>query len=226
MEDALNLIKMFLIGPYPNGSLGGLAINIFLAMTSMASGFVLGLFLALGRLSANRVVRGVVTLLIETTRALPLLLIVFWFYFFIPLLVGRPLPILLSVYLSFTFYSAVNQAEIFRGGLMNVNQGQRHVASCTGLSPYQCMRYIILPQVLKMMLPAFISFFVSLFKDTSVAYIIGVVDLTQIGIMLNQREPDKFLLSHMLIAVLYFVFCLFLSRYAKKWEKKQMMWST
>ncbi|ACL75982.1 amino acid ABC transporter permease [Ruminiclostridium cellulolyticum] len=225
LADIPNLIKMFLIGPFPQGPLGGLAINVFLAVITMASGFILGLFLALGRISKNIVIRRIVTCVIEITRALPLLLIVFWFYFFIPLLAGRPLPILLSAYLSLTFYSAVNQAEIFRGGLTSIDKGQWQVASCTGLSHYQCMTYIILPQVLRMMLPSFVGFLISLFKDTSVIYIIGIIDLTQIGIMLSQREPDKLIFSYILVAMLYFILCFILSHFAKKWESKQARWS-
>lgn len=225
LADIPNVIKMFLIGPFPQGPLGGLAINILLAVITMASGFILGLFLALGRISKNNIIRRIVTCVIEITRALPLLLIVFWFYFFIPLLAGRPLPILLSAFLSLTFYSAVNQAEIFRGGLMNINNGQWQVASSTGLSHYQCMVYVVLPQVLRMMLPSFVGFFISLFKDTSVIYIIGIIDLTQIGIMLSQREPDKLIFSYILVAMMYFVFCFILSYFAKKWEAKQLKWS-
>ncbi len=224
LADIPNLIKMFLIGPFPQGPLGGLAINILLAVITMASGFILGLFLALGRISKNIIIRRIVTFVIEITRALPLLLIVFWFYFFIPLLAGRPLPILLSAYLSLTFYSAVNQAEIFRGGLMNINKGQWQVASSTGLSNYQCMVYVILPQVLRTMLPSFVGFFISLFKDTSVIYIIGIIDLTQIGIMLSQREPDKLIFSYILVGMMYFIFCFILSYFAKKWEAKQIKW--
>ncbi|MCL2151423.1 MAG: amino acid ABC transporter permease [Oscillospiraceae bacterium] len=224
LSDIPNLIKMFLVGSFPQGPLGGLAINAFLAIVTMASGFVLGLLLALGRISKNTLTSRIITFVIETTRALPLLLIVFWFYFFIPLFAERPLPTLLSAFLSLTFYSAVNQAEIFRGGLMNVAKGQWQVAYTTGLSYVQCMINIILPQVLRMMLPSFAGFFISLFKDTSVIYIIGIVELTQVGIMLSQREPDKLVFSYILVAAMFFGICFILSFYAKKWEAKQLKW--
>jgi His/Glu/Gln/Arg/opine family amino acid ABC transporter permease subunit len=225
LADILNHIKMFLVGPFPHGPLGGLAINIFLAVITMVSGFILGLFLALGRISQNTVIRRIVMCLIENTRALPLLLIVFWFHFVIPLFAGRPLPNLLSAYFSLTFYSAVNQAEIFRGGLMNMNKGQWEVAFSTGLSRCQCIIYVILPQVLRMMLPSFVGFFISLFKDTSVIYIIGIIDLTQMGKMLSQREPDKIIFSYVMVAILYFIFCFILSLASKRWERKQLKWA-
>jgi ABC-type amino acid transport system permease subunit len=76
-----------------------------------------------------------------------------------------------------------------------------------------------------MMLPSFVGFFISLFKDTSVIYIIGIIDLTQMGMMLSQREPDKLILSYILVAMMYFIFCFILSYFAKKWEAKQLKWS-
>lgn len=221
MTDVFKIVKMFLIGTYPNGGLGGLAINILLALLTMVSGFILGLFLALGRISKRKAISKTVAFIIELVRALPLLLLIFWFYFLIPLFMGRTLPLFLSAYLSVTLYSAVNQAEIFRGGFMNINKGQWQVASCMGLSYYQCIIYVILPQTLRMMLPSFVSFFISLFKDTSVISIIGLIDLTQIGKMLSQREPDKIVLSYIIMAILYFIICFALSRVAKKIELRQ-----
>ena len=166
MNEFLNNLKFFLVGPYPNGELGGLAINLILSLATMVSGFVLGLLLALGRISGNRLLKGVCSFVIELIRAMPLILLVFWFYFMIPLFAGKPMPILLSAYLSITIYSAVNQAEIFRSGFMNIGKGQWQVAECTGLSYFQSVVYIILPQTLRMMLPSFVSFFISILKDT------------------------------------------------------------
>ncbi|SFR57567.1 amino acid ABC transporter permease [Anaeromicropila populeti] len=221
MTDILKIIKMFLIGPFPQGELGGLAINIILALLTMVSGFVLGLLLVLGRISKKAVIRKITTFIVEMIRALPLLLIVFWFYFLIPLFSGKTLPLFLSAYLSVTLYSAVNQSEIFRAGFMNISKGQWQVASCMGMSYSQCIIHIILPQTLRMMLPSFVGFLLSLFKDTSVISIIGLIDLTQTGIMLSQREPNKLVFSYIVMGGLYFVFCFALSRVAKKIELKQ-----
>lgn len=222
--DVLKNIKMFLIGTFPQGILGGLAINILLALMTMISGFILGLFLALGRISKKVFIRKITTCLVEIIRSLPLMLIVFWFYFMIPLFAGKPMPIFLSAYLSITLYSAVNQAEIFRGGFMSINKGQWQVASCMGLSYYQCILHIILPQTLRIMLPSFVGFFISLFKDTSVVSVIGMIDLTESGLMLSQREPNKLIFSYVVMGSLYFICCFALSRIAKKMEIKQQEW--
>ena len=222
MISVSNEIRMFMIGSFPNGNLGGLALNILIALFTIFSGFILGLFLALGRLSKNTAINHVATFVIETMRALPLLLIIFWFHFFVPLFIGRPFSPFWSAYFSLSLYSAVNQAEIFRGGLKNVANEQWQVAKSTGLSYRQSLIYIILPQVVKMTLPSFVSFFISLFKDTSVIYIIGIMDLTQMGIMLSQRHPSKIIFSYILVATFYFTICFALSLYAKRLEARKL----
>ncbi|MBQ7896492.1 MAG: amino acid ABC transporter permease [Oscillospiraceae bacterium] len=219
--DFFNTLKFFLVGPFPVGAVGGIAINIFLALLTMAAGFLLGFVLALGRISKSFILRKLCTILIETVRATPLMLLVFWFYFIVPLFASRPMPILFSAFLSISLYSAVNQAEIFRTGFANVDKGQWQAASSTGLSKLQCMVYVIIPQVLRNMLPSLVGFFISLFKDTSVVTIIGIIDLTHVGLMLSQRNPSFLLYSYLIMALMFFVCCFALSRLAKKLEKKQ-----
>jgi polar amino acid transport system permease protein len=219
MVDILQILKLFLIGPYPNGEIGGLFINLFLAVTSLGTGFVFGLFLALGRTGSNRIIAFICASIIDITRATPLLLIIFWFYFFIPSLLGQSVSLIFSAYISLSLYSTVNQAEIFRGGLLSISRGQYHAAFSTGLNSTQTMIFVILPQILRMMLSSFVSFFMSLIKDTSVIYIIGIVDLTQIGVMFSQRQPAKLLLSYLIVGILYFIVCSILSKVAKRYEK-------
>lgn len=219
----LNNLKFLLIGPFPTGALGGLAINLLLALMTMASGFIIGLILALGRTCKVFVIRKLCGFIVDIVRALPLMLIVFWCYFVVPLFAERPMPLLFSAFLSISLYSAVNQAEIFRSGFMNIDKGQWQAAASTGLSRSQCMAYIILPQTLRKMLPSLFGFFISLFKDTSVVTIIGIIDMTHVGLMISQRDPSKLLFSYMMMGALFFVFCFALSRLAKKIEAKQQL---
>lgn len=216
-----NNIRFLLIGPYPNGDMGGLVVNILLALTTMVSGFILGLLLALGRISKKKLLSRICTFIIDTIRSLPLVLIVFWFYFIIPLFAGKPIPELLSAYISISLYSVVNQAEIFRGGFATIGKEQWQAGKCTGLSRSQCMLYIILPQTLRIMLPSFVGFFISLFKDTSVISIIGVIDMTHVGLMISQKNPDKIIFSYLIMGAFYFIICFALSRAAKRIERKQ-----
>ena len=221
--DMYHLFKFLLVGPFPVGALGGLAINVVLAVVTMASGFVIGLVMALLRTSRFAVLRGIMAALIGVFRAIPLMLILFWIYFLVPLFAGKPMPILFSAFIAITIYSAVNQAEIFRSGIMNVDKGQWEVAASTGLSKFQCLIHVVLPQVLHKMHASFVSFFISMFKDTSIATTIGVIDLVKAGMMVSQKYPSQLFLSYFLMAALFFVICFLLSRYAKRLEVRQQL---
>lgn len=221
-------LKFFLTGPFPNGLLGGLAINVILAALTMTSGFFIGLLLALARTQLGRSVPGkavkyLSAAFVELIRAMPLVLILFWIYFLVPVFAGKQLPIFFSAFLAITLYSAANQAEIFRSGIMNVDKGQWQVATSTGLSRLQTIRYIIVPQVVHKMMPSFVSFLISMFKDTSIATTIGLIDLTRAGLMLSQKYPSQLFFSYFLMALMFFVICFALSRYAKQLEIKQQL---
>lgn len=218
--DMYHLFKFLLVGPFPVGALGGLAINVVLAVITMATGFVLGLFMALARTSRIAWLRGLMAAIIAFFRAIPLMLILFWIYFLVPLFAGKSMPILFSAVLAITIYSAVNQAEIFRSGIMNVDPGQWQAAASTGLTRSQCIWLVILPQVLRKMQTSFVSFFISMFKDTSIATTIGVIDLVKAGMMVSQRYPGQLFLTYFLMGAMFFVICFALSRWAKRLEEK------
>ncbi len=219
--DMYRLFKFLLVGPFPAGALGGLAINVTLAVVTMASGFIIGLVMALLRTSRFAVLRAAMAAIIGVFRAIPLMLILFWIYFLVPLFAGKPMPILFSAFIAITIYSSVNQAEIFRSGIQNVDKGQWEVATSTGLSKFQCLVHVVLPQVLHKMHASFVSFFISMFKDTSIATTIGVIDLVKAGMMVSQKYPSQLFLSYFLMAALFFVICFALSRYAKRLEVRQ-----
>ena len=221
--DMYHLFKFLLVGPFPAGALGGLTINVLLAVTTMASGFVIGLLMALVRTSRFTVLRGITAGIIAVFRAMPLMLILFWIYFLVPLFAGKTMPIFFSAFIAITIYSAVNQAEIFRSGIVNVDKGQWQGATSTGLSRFQTLRYVVLPQVLHKMHASFVSFFISMFKDTSIATTIGVIDLVKAGMMVSQKYPSQLFLSYFLMAALFFVICFALSRYAKRLEVKEQL---
>lgn len=213
------MLKFFLIGPFPNGAVGGIALNFFLTITTLLTGFVLGMLLALGRTSKYRILRAPCTLVIEVARSIPLLLIAFWFVLVVPLLIGQAVPGLLTAYLAIALYSAVNQAEIFRGGILSIDKGQYQAAACTGLSKLQCMTSIILPQVFHKVLPSYVGFIISLFKDTSLVTIVGLIDLTYAGTMVSQRYPSDLFLCYGIMALMYFIVCFVLSKVASRLEK-------
>lgn len=220
IKGLIGMLKFMLVGPFPDGSFGGVALNFSLTGIGMAVGFVLGLFIALGRLSKQKYISYPCLILVELTRATPLILIIFWFYFFIPNVLGKSVSIFFSSAVSISAYSAVYQSEIFRGGFQSISHGQLEAALSTGLKYYQVIFFIYIPQTIKIMLPSFASFFISLFKDTSVTYIIGIIELTQTSVIISQRVPERLVSAYALAGIIYFVFCYIMSRYSQKIERK------
>lgn len=119
-----------------------------------------------------------------------------------------------------TIFFGAYIAEIVRGGIDNIPPGQVEAAKSTGLSYLQTMRWIVLPQALKQMLPAIVGLFIAAFKDTSLAYIIGVMELTTAAYSINNRLMLYPFEIYTTIAVLYFICCYVLSQYAKRLERK------
>ena len=215
--------KFYLIGPYPVGQLGGLVLNILLAVLSLIMGFLMGCVLGLGRISRRHYIHYPCSAYIEGIRATPLVMIIFWFYFFFPNVLGRPISLFWSAIISLSAYAAAYQAEIVRAGILAVSKGQIEAGLACGMTRMQSIRIIVLPQAFKMMIPAFLSFSISLFKDTSVTYIIGMIELTQAGIIVSQRQPDKMFAAYVCMAVGYFIICYSMSHIARMLEKRMGM---
>lgn len=210
----------YLMGAFPEGEPGGLLLNIILAVMSLALSFIFGVFFGYSRLSSRIYIKLPCIAYIETVRAIPLLIIIFWFYYVIPYLTGINITAFWSVVISLCIYAAAYQAEIVRSGITAVARGQLETALSTGMSRYKAMGYVILPQAFRMMVPSFVSFFASLFKDTSTVFIIGIIELTQTGVIISQRQPDKMYAAYISIAAGFFIICYSLSTVAGRLEKK------
>ncbi len=212
--------NFYLFGAYPDGEPGGLLLNIILAVLSLSLSFTFGVLLGYSRLSSRIYVKLPCIAYIETVRATPLLIIIFWFYYVIPYLSGIRIPVFWSVVISLSIYASAYQAEIVRSGITAVPESQLVTALSSGLSRYRSMGYVILPQAFRMMIPSFISFFITLFKDTSTVFIIGVIELTRAGFIISRQHPDRIYAAYLSIAAGFFFICLILSHIAEKLEKK------
>ncbi|MEE8329993.1 MAG: amino acid ABC transporter permease [Thermodesulfovibrionia bacterium] len=212
--------SFYLVGAYPKGPLGGLVINITIAVICLVMSFFIGAIFGLGRLSCRRYISYPCIIYIETIRATPALLIVFWFFFFIPSVLGKDISIFWSAVIALTIYSTAYQAEIIRAGVLAVPRGQMEAALSSGMTRIQAIRTVILPQAFRMMIPSFVAFFISLFKETSIIYIIGVIELVQVGIIVSQRQPDRMFAAYICMAIGFFVICYSMSRLAKMLEKR------
>jgi His/Glu/Gln/Arg/opine family amino acid ABC transporter permease subunit len=218
--DQLSNLSFYLIGSYPKGELGGLLLNITMAFLAIAISFVFGVLLGYSRLSCRKYIKLPCVAYIEIVRSTPLIMIIFWIYFFGPYILGEHVTVFSSAVASLCIYAAAYQAEIVRAGILAIPKGQMEAGLTLGLSRVKTLRHIILPQAFRIMIPSFVSFFVSLFKDTSTTYIIGVIELTQTGIIISQRQPDKIYATYICMGIGFWVICFSMSRVARRLEKR------
>ncbi|MGH3038522.1 MAG: amino acid ABC transporter permease [Gaiellaceae bacterium] len=171
---------------------GGFLLTIFLAVGGILLSFPIGILLALGRRSSLPAVRIVCTAYIELIRGVPLVALifmgVFMIGFFLPQGVERP-DLVVRVLIAFVMFTSAYVAEIVRGGLQSVPAAQVEAAQALGLSPYRTTRQIVLPQALRTVIPALVGQFISLFKDTSLVFVVGMGELLTIAENIT-KQPD------------------------------------
>jgi len=148
-----------------------------------------------------------------------LLLDFVWFFFLGPVLLGYTLPEAWCALVAFIVFTGAYVAEIVRAGVIALPKGQMEAARSTGLNHTQAMALVILPQALRNMIPSFVNQFVSLTKDTSLAYIIGVAELTQAATQVNNRTMNAPTEIFLTIAVLYFIVCYVLTSFSRRLER-------
>ena len=190
-----------------------------LALPAIVLGFILGTFIGLARLARSRWINLPARIYVEFFRGVPLVMVIFWFWFIIPTLAGKSLPEYAVALTAFVIFEAAYLAEIVRAGIQSVPRGQVEAATATGLTRAPMMRHVILPQALRNMIPALVTQFIVLLKDTSLASIIGYVDLTKAAQIVNNREIRPFEL-YLFIAGVYWLCSYAMSKYAGWLEQR------
>ena len=211
----------FLVGRYPDGPLGGLALTVVLASLALVLSLPLGLLLGLARISPWRLLRWPVACLIQLVRGMPLLLVIFWAYFFLPSLTGHESGQFGTMLAALVVFDAIYLAEIVRAGVQALPNGQFEAARSLGLGYVSTMRSIILPQALRHMLPSLVNHFVSTIKETSLGYIIGLSEVSFIASQINGLVLTKPVQVYFLLGLTYFILCFSLSRAAFLIERRQ-----
>jgi polar amino acid transport system permease protein len=209
-----NLRFLLLQGLLGIGAFGGG--TLALAVPAIALGFVVGVVVALARLSRLRLLYYPASLYVQLIRGVPLVMVIFWFWFFIPIALEVPLPQYWVALIAFVVFEGAYLAEIIRAGIQSVPRGQAEAAQATGLAYLPVMRHVVLPQALRNMMPSLVTQFIILFKDTSLASIIGYMDLTKAAQTVNQREIRPFEL-YLFIAVVYWV-----CTYGMSWASRRL----
>jgi polar amino acid transport system permease protein len=210
----------FLVGQYPKGPLGGLALTLVLASLGLLLALPLGIALGLGRVSTRAWLRRPVSGLVFVVRGTPLLMVVFWAYFFLPVLTGQKTDQFSTMLAALVLFDAAYLAEIVRAGLQALPTGQLQAARSLGMSEAQAMRLVLLPQALRHMLPSLVNQFISTIKETSLGTIIGLSELSYIANQINVQVMVKPLQVYTTLALSYFVLCFGLSRLAYALEAR------
>jgi glutamate/aspartate transport system permease protein len=186
--------------------LQGLGLSLGLTAVAMAGGMALGLIIAIARLSRFRYLAMAAALYVNGFRAVPLILVIFWFYFLVPLLLGRPVGALYSVLIAFVMFEGAYYSEIIRAGLKSVRPGQWQAAKASGMTYLQTIRLVVLPQALRKMAPLMVTQGVVLFQDTSLVYVVSLHDfMTSASIVANTQ--NRIVELYVFAALVYFALC-------------------
>lgn len=213
-------IIYFMVGRWPEGPLGGVGLTLYLAIASCILSFFGGLILGLLSVSRHKWISWPIMLVINTIRGVPLLMVIFWMYFLLPAIFGKTITETRTVILALTFFTSAYMSQIVRAGIEGIPKGQMEAAISTGLKHWQAMVYIILPQGLRNMIPSFVNQFVSLIKDTSLAFIVGVSELTHVATQINNRTMAFPTEIFFFIAVVYFIICYAFTSLSRVLEKR------
>ena len=199
--------------------LKGLIFSVQLTLVAMIGGIVLGTVLALMRLSGKKWLVMPAAFYVNTLRSIPLVMVILWFFLLIPLLIGRPMGAELSAMITFTVFEAAYFSEIMRAGIQSVPRGQVHAGYAVGMTYGQTMRFIVLPQAFRNMLPVLLTQTIILFQDTSLVYAIGAYDLFH-GFDLVAKNLGRPVEAYLLAAVVYFVICFSLSMMVRRLQTR------
>ncbi len=206
-----------------SGLWGGLLLTFLLALVGIVASFPIGVLLALGRQSALPVVKVFCTLFIELVRGVPLVTILFMASIILPLFLPENIRIdrVLRAIIGMTLFSAAYMAENVRGGLQAIPKGQYEAARAVGLNGFQTMLLIVLPQALRTVIPAIVGQFIALFMDTTLAIIVGLLELLAVGKAVLNSNPEWLLLNsevYIFIAAIFWVFTYSMSYASRRLE--------
>jgi polar amino acid transport system permease protein len=198
--------------------LHGLLWTVILFVLALMLGGVAGFLLMLVRIARFAPLRWVSGALIQLIQGIPLMILLFLAYYGLSLF-GYSLPAIVAATLGMAIYMSVFLAEIWRGSVQSITRTQWEAAECLALSRWQTIRLVILPQAARLSLPSTVGFLVQALKSTSLASVVGFVEVTRAGQMINNNIFQPFLVF-ILVGLFYFVLCYPLSCWSRRLERK------
>lgn len=205
----------------------GLQYTVLLTAVAAVVGILLGSLLALARLSSSKILSRSASVYVDFMRSTPLVLVIFWVFFVGPLLLQlitgqeRPVPISANVaaFVTFSIFEAAYFCEIIRSGIQGIPKGQIYAAQAMGFDHAQSMRFIILPQAFRRVLPVLLTQVINLFQDTALVYVISATDFLGAASKLAQRDGE-ITTMYTFVAIVYFVVCYGLSKLTRRLHLK------
>jgi polar amino acid transport system permease protein len=211
---------LLLVGQYPNGPLGGFAATLILSALSIGLAFPVSILLALARLSKSPLLYWPATAVVFIARGVPLLMLILWTYFMVPIITGYNVPGFATMLVTLVIYEGAFLSEVVRGGIVALGRGQMEAAKALGHGGASAMLYIILPQALFNVLPSILSQFVSAIKETTLGYVINVPELTFAANQINNQLLTKPFQVFFILALIYYAVCWSLTRAAILLERR------
>ena len=200
----------------------GLVVTLLLTAFGVLLGTTLGIVLATGRSYASRPIAYLILIYEKVLRGIPLLVLLFLIYFGLPQ-IGINMDAFTAAVISLGLRSAAYQAQIFRGAINSISEGQIHAAYSLGMNKLKAIRHVIMPQMLRLSIPGWSNEFTILLKDTSIVFGIGVIELMRQGRYIQVRDPDSVLIVYLFIALIYFVLVFTANKTLRYIEKKYQM---
>jgi glutamate/aspartate transport system permease protein len=205
----------------------GMQYTLQLTAIAALGGLFFGTLLAMARLSSKKPLSLVASGYVNLMRSIPLVLVIFWFFFLVPLIAqgitGAERPPQVgaerTAIITFIMFEAAYFCEIMRAGIQSIPKGQVHSAYALGLNYWQAMRLVILPQAFRNMIPVLLTQTIILFQDTSLVYVISATDFVGAASKIAQRD-SRLVEMYLFVAVVYFVLCYTLSYLVKRLQKK------
>ncbi|MBI2296779.1 MAG: ABC transporter permease subunit [Betaproteobacteria bacterium] len=205
----------------------GMTFTVTLTLMAMTGGIVFGTLLSMMRLSSYRILNLPAGAYVNLMRAIPLVLVIFWFYFLVPWIggwiIGAKQPIQVGAFwssvITFTMFEAAYYCEIMRAGIQSIPRGQVSAGYALGLNYWQTMARIVLPQAFRNMLPVLLTQTIILFQDTSLVYVLSITDFLGAAARIAQRDA-RLVEMYLFVAVVYFVISFFTSYYVRRLQMR------
>ncbi|MCG8708537.1 amino acid ABC transporter permease [Brenneria sp. 4F2] len=203
-------------GTFPDGPLGGAALTLTISLLAGIASAALGIIMGVGLAMSRGWCAAALATLLGFFRAIPVIMLIFWTYFLLPILFGVEIPEITTVVCALALIASAYLAHGVKAGIAAIGRGQWQAGLSLGFGRWQVLWHIVLPQALRMMVPSFINQWISLIKDTSLAYIVGVGELTFLATQVNNRSMVYPMEVFLFVALVYFVFCLSLELLANR----------